>query len=101
MLTAIEEGETPEECLRREIGEELSAEIESMAVFRDYVFAGRRAKVFVVTLQADPVPNRDDFEEWGWMQPDDVKGKRFAVDCEVRIKDYLASLGGSDKLNNS
>ena len=85
----MENGETAEDCIKREIREELRCNIISLKFFEDYGFAGGKFRVFEVKLDSEPNPDRKDFEEWGWFDGDAIKEMEFALDCKERLADYF------------
>lgn len=87
----MEPDETPEECIRREIVEELQVKTATVVRFRDYTMDGARFRVFVVTLDGAPNPNAGDFESWAWLTRSDVEDRDFALNCRERLLDYFDS----------
>jgi len=89
----LEDGENCEECIRREIQEELSAQVSSMREFRDYVFNDKDRtfliKTYIVFLQDNPKPNANDFENWGWFSKEEIMDLDFVSNCKERILDYF------------
>jgi len=86
---SMENGETAEDCIKREIKEELRCDITSLKFFRDYDFAGKEFHIFEICLNAEPNPDRNDFEEWGWFDADSIKGMEFTLNCKERLLDYF------------
>ncbi len=87
---SIEPGETPEECIRREISEELNTTVENCSFFRDYQNKKGDIAVFVITLASEPSFSPDDFEELSWISEDEAKGLEFVLDCKQRLVDYFS-----------
>lgn len=85
----IEENETPEQALVREIKEEINSDVGSYKFFKDYYFDNRVFKTFVVKLIGDPNPNKEDFDDFGWFSKDEINNLDFAIDCKQRIIDYF------------
>jgi len=83
-----EKGESPEECLKREVKEELNVEIKTFKPFKDYYYKGRVFKTFIVELDKEPSPNKTDFEDWGWFSKEEIEKMDFAINCKERIIDY-------------
>lgn len=88
---AIETGENPEECLRREIKEELNADVKSFEYFKNYIYNGCDFEVFIVELEEKPRPNKIDFEDWGWFAQNEIEKMDFAINCKGRMVDYFES----------
>ncbi len=84
----IEQGESPENCIKREVKEELNVEIESLEHFKDYTYNSMSFKVFIIKLNKEPVPNKKDFSDWGWFSREEVEMMDFALNCKERIIDY-------------
>lgn len=84
----VEVGETLEEALKREIREEINTEIKNFYYFKDYQWNERIFKTFVVELEKEPIPNKEDFEDWGWFSKEEVEKMDFAINCKERIIDY-------------
>lgn len=80
-------------CIRREVVEELGVEIKSTEDFKDYSFTTQEGKtflikVFIVELNSEPNPNKDDFESWGWFSQDEISNLEFVSNCKERLVDY-------------
>lgn len=86
---SLEDGENPEECIRREIGEELNTTIESCLHFKDYKTEKGYIAVFIVSLVSEPVFNKNDFEEIKWVARDEIEKMSFVLDCKQRLLDFL------------
>ena len=84
----IEQGESPENCIKREIKEELGVETESLEYFKDYIYNGASFKVFIVKLKKELIPNKKDFSDWGWFSKEKIEVMNFALNCKERIIDY-------------
>ncbi len=84
----IEENETPEDCITREIKEELNGEIATMQEYKDWHVNQRIIKLFIITLISEPIPNQNDFDDWGWFSIEELKNLDFAIDCKERILSY-------------
>lgn len=89
----IEENESPEECIEREIREELGVKILSLKFFKDYELNRNITRVFVVKLSNPPIPNEKDFMDFGWFLRDEIKNMNFALNCRDRILDYFNNSG--------
>ena len=87
---SIEEGESPEECIKREIKEELNAVVEICLYFKDYKLGKGNIAVFIVTLASEPIFNKDDFEEIRWVTRSEVDSLSFILDCKQRLLDYFS-----------
>jgi len=76
----IEPGETPEECLVREIREELEIHIHILGSFLDYVHEYPEKSIRLISFRAHitagiPVPS--DHEELAWATPEELTGFDF------------------------
>lgn len=85
----IENNETPEECIKREIKEELNSEINFLEYFNDYPINDKFSRTFLIKLTDEPTPNAEDFDDWGWFDEEQIQKKDFALNCKERILDYL------------
>ena len=84
----IEQGESPKNCIKREIKEELNAEIKSSKHFKDYIYNGASFKVFIIKLKKELTPNKKDFDDWGWFSKKEIEAMNLALNCKERIFDY-------------
>jgi len=87
---SIEENETPEECLVREIKEELKVTIKTCTFFKDYFTDIGKVAVFIVSLEGSPIFEKSDFEELRWVSKDEIDKMTFVLDCKQRILDYFS-----------
>jgi len=88
---SIEKGESAEKALAREVKEELGVKIKDFQYFRDYQYKDQTFKVFIVGLDREPVPNKDDFTDWGWFSESEIEKMDFAINCKEKILDYFRS----------
>ena len=84
----IDRGESPEDCIKREIKEELDTGIESLEPFKDYIYNGASFRVFIIKLKKELAPNKKDFSDWGWFSREEIEKMDFALNCKERIIDY-------------
>lgn len=87
---SIDGNESPEECLKREIKEELNTTVKSCLYFKDYKSEKGRIAVFIITLASEPIFNKNDFEEIRWITRDDIEQLTFVLDCKQRLLDYFS-----------
>jgi 8-oxo-dGTP diphosphatase len=85
----VEDDESPEACIVREIREELAAGVRTLSFFRDYSLDCGQVRVFIVSLEGVPRPNSADFEECRWMSEGEVVHQKFASNCRDRLMDYF------------
>jgi len=93
----IEAEETPEECIRREIWEELETGVDSLEFFRHYDHKLSpelliHTDVFVVRLVDDPIPNSDDFSLLRWINRQEMERFDLIPEIRQRLVDYFESL---------
>jgi 8-oxo-dGTP diphosphatase len=83
----IEPGETAEECLIREIYEELKIRIHILGPFLDYVHEYPGKSIRLISFKAqitDGIPVPADHEELAWVAPDQLPGYTFlAADLPI------------------
>ena len=87
---SLEVGEVLEECIRREIKEELGTKVKSLIEFKDYQLNDGLVKVYIVTLTTEP-KNNGDFEQLLWISEAELDDKVFVLNCKERIEDYFSS----------
>jgi 8-oxo-dGTP diphosphatase len=76
----IEPGETPEECLVREIHEELGIRIHILGPFLDYVHTYPGKSIRLISFRAQitaGTPIASDHEELAWAKPEQLPGFDF------------------------
>lgn len=89
----IEPGETPEDCIVRELREELRITPKAVRHFRDYVLGGNVCRVFIVALGDEARPTAADFDDAGWFTRDEVaRLSPMALNCDERLADYFAAI---------
>jgi 8-oxo-dGTP diphosphatase len=89
----VEPGETPQECIVRELREEIGVTPKAVRHFTDYVVDGNGCRVFIVALEGEPRPTAADFDDAGWFTPDEVASLRpMALNCDERLADYFAAI---------
>ncbi len=77
----IEPGESDEECLRRELKEEIKVELESMEHFGDYTRKSThfdhlsKNKVYLATVRGVPEPDNE-IESLVWVSLEDFENRR-------------------------
>ena len=78
------ESESEEECLRRELKEEIGVEIEKLKFFREFssqsFYSPRFTinRVYIVNIKNKPVP-KNEIEEIIWLSKEDFLNKRFPM----------------------
>ncbi len=80
-----EKGETAEECLRRELQEELQVEMVSFEHYKDYSFdKGAYSnyplfiELYIVSINGEPKPSSE-IEEMQWLSKEDFNNKKFNI----------------------
>lgn len=82
-------------CIKREIKEELNVEIKSAQEFKDYEITTKEGgkyliKTFLIELDSDPDPNKNDFESYGWFTKEEIEKFTFVSNCKERLKEYFS-----------
>ena len=92
----VEEGEKPEEALRREIKEELDVDIEVLELFHTnnhvYEIKGRKRLVRLLTYKAKMISGEIKClgcDEYRWVLPEELSGFVF-VDADVPVVNKLS-----------
>lgn len=85
-----------EDCITREIQEELLVDVDTIQEFKDYSITNEKGstfliKTFLVTLKSKPIPNQADFEEWGWFNKKEIEKLDFVSNCKERLLEYYSS----------
>ncbi|MFQ6040543.1 MAG: NUDIX hydrolase [Candidatus Poribacteria bacterium] len=92
----IEFGESPEECLRREIKEELGCEVKNLILFNIYNYFVKNnlqliSIVYLATIAGIPKFNKDEIQDLRWFSEDEAIKLEFAVNCKQRVIDFFNS----------
>lgn len=78
----VEEGETLQECLKREIKEELDLEITVknflMTTDFNYEFGSIRMEVFFASAETDKIGKMDSHEDYRWIKTEELDKFEFA-----------------------
>lgn len=80
----IKEGESDQECLKRELKEELKAEITSMKFFKEYLGKSfyndwmNKQKVYIVSIVGEIQPGAE-IEDYVWLSREDFENKKHAM----------------------
>lgn len=89
----IEGDETPKACVRREVREELSCELEDLKYFRTYQFMMGDERIhtslYTGMLKGEPSPNPDEIAAIRWFGRDEIDMIEFAMNCRQRIEDFF------------
>ncbi len=82
-------------CIKREIKEELNVEIKSAQEFEDYEITTKESKkylikTFLIELDSEPKPNKNDFESYGWFTKEEIEKFTFVSNCKERLEEYFS-----------
>jgi len=91
----IEDGETPEQAIRREIKEELDYDLEQPELLHIYSFDGYDIYMFRKvdkTIKLDNLIVREG-QRAEFFSKEDIKDTRFAFNCRKIVEDYFYKFG--------
>lgn len=81
----IEVGETEEDCLRRELNEEIGVEIISLKFFKEYAGPSfyhenqiTRQRIYIVSISGHIQPDAE-IEDFVWLKKEDFEKKKFPM----------------------
>lgn len=81
-------------CITREVREELNVSIKTAKEFKDYSITSDGKtfliKTFIIELDFEPNPNKNDFEAWGWFNKDQIENLEFVSNCKERLLEYFS-----------
>lgn len=97
----MEDGETKEDCIKREIWEELGCGVASLRYLKEYRFLEKIFNVFEIKLDKEPEPKKEDFEEWGWFDRASIERMEFALNCKERLMEYFLKRDNKDEAHQS
>ena len=89
----LEPGELPENCLKRELKEEIGCHCESKTLFGVYSMITPDHQLisiqYLVQLDREPAIQNDEIEELGWFDQSQAESLSYAANCEERVMDYF------------
>jgi len=91
----IEFGESPEECLKREVKEELGCGIKNTKLFNVYNFVKDDLQlisiVYLANIDGIPKFNKDEVRDLRWFSENEAMKLKFSVNCKQRVTDFFNS----------
>lgn len=90
----IEFGESPLECLEREIDEELNCKLSNIKLLDVYSFVNLKIEYqiisiqYIATIDGFPKFNTAEIVELKWIDESDISKFNFSMNCKERILDY-------------
>ncbi|WP_142414061.1 NUDIX hydrolase [Hathewaya massiliensis] len=90
----LENEETPEECIRREVEEELNCEISELKLFKVYVINSDNRYVLIVyagKIIGEVKPNIE-IEKVQWISRNDINKYEFMGNCKDKIIDFYSEI---------
>lgn len=88
----VEDGETPAECIVREMREELGVDIEGSVLFRIYEFDDRTDHVFFAPFSRDTGDLKlTEGQAMGWFTKSEIEGMELAFGFNRVTDDFFAS----------
>ncbi|MGL5379069.1 NUDIX hydrolase [Clostridium sp.] len=92
---AVEAGESPDECIRREIQEEISCEIQGIKLFKVYIVEEENNRhiliVYTGTIEAIPNPNKE-IQLLKWIGKDEINQYAFMGNDKQKVLDFWSDL---------
>ncbi len=88
-------GESPKECLIREVREELGCKLKNIKLFDIYNYVNKDDKFQLVSIiylaKIDGVPriNQGEISDLRWFTFEEAQKLDFAVNCKKRVEDYF------------
>jgi 8-oxo-dGTP diphosphatase len=95
----LEEGEQPEECIRREVREELGAEVSALRQIKPLVLYRDRNRYIVFNFTGTPAGSirlcQDELEEVRWVTRKEADRLDLFPGCRETIEAYFDTRGSS------
>jgi 8-oxo-dGTP diphosphatase len=90
----VEEGETPEACIVREMIEEIETDVSMSRLHRVYDFPDRTEYVFLMELNAEAssIPLHEG-QCLRWFSPDEIPGMDLAFGFDLVLAEFFAANG--------
>ena len=89
----LEFGESPEECIKREVSEEIGCKITLLQLFNVYNYFGGDIHlisiVYIGELFGSPSINRMEIEDIRWISEHEIEVIDFTINCKQRVIDYF------------
>lgn len=97
-------GESPEDCVKREVSEEIGCRITNLQLFDVYnYFEGGVHLISIVylgVLFGLPCINKMEIDDIKWISEHEVDNIDFAINCKQRIIDYFRFLKSQKQILN-
>ncbi|MBS5822727.1 MAG: NUDIX domain-containing protein [Clostridium argentinense] len=86
----LENGESPEECIRREVKEELNCSIDDLKLFKVYVINSDNRYVLIVYTGKliGEVEANEEIEQIKWVARNEIDKYNFMGNCKEKIIDF-------------
>ena len=90
----LENEETPEECIRREVKEELNCEVSELKLFKVYVINSYNRYVLIVYTGKiiGEVKVNIEIEKFEWITKNDINKYEFMGNCKEKIIDFYSEI---------
>ena len=91
----VEFGESPLECLKREIDEELSCKLSNIKLLDVYSYVNKEISrqiisvQYIATIKKIPKFNIEEISELKWVDEIEIPKLKFSMNCKKRILDYF------------
>lgn len=95
----VEPGESPQDCLKREIREEIGCEIDSFRLFNVYSCVHNDVQtisvVYIARIKGALNPDFLEISRLDWFDRSEAEKLKYAMNCRQRIVDFYQRTSGS------
>ena len=98
----IEFGESPLQCIKREIKEELGCKLKNIQLLDVYSYVNTKLKTqlisvqYIAQIERFPKFNKKEISELKWFSKRDATKLKFSVNCKERVLAYFERIKSRD-----